>query len=497
MRTSFITRALCGLSVAVASAMLPLSDLASTSTPITTPAAHDLAAPIVGGATTPSGNGWWEVGSDGGIFTFGDAQYLGSTGAMHLNQPIVGMASTPSGHGYWLVARDGGIFTFGDAGYFGSTGAIALNQPIVGMASTRSGNGYWLVARDGGIFAFGDAHYYGSTGGIRLNQPIVGMGARPTSNGYWLVAADGGVFNFGATGFYGSAAATGLSAPAVAIVSSSTGRGYWISASDGSVESFGDASTENSVSDLTAAVVGAARAVGGALRVIVADTTSALLNNGQVTLSQAALTSVSNSFSYLATNDNGSPVRWNPCQSIHYVTNLAEGPAGALSVVQEAVARLSAATGVPWVYDGTTSEIPTAERPPVQSQYGSGWAPVEIAWAQPSQTDLLAVGDYLGEGGSWWVEPGNGVKVYITGAVAINADNTANLAASFGAGTTLGKLLLHELGHVMGLGHTQDASQVMYPTLLPAQSAVSYGAGDLTGLHALGSSAGCLTEPTP
>jgi hypothetical protein len=74
------------------------------------------------------------VASDGGIFSFGDAGYFGSTGAVHLNKPIVGMAATPDGKGYWLVASDGGIFSFGDAGYFGSTGAVHLNKPIVGMA---------------------------------------------------------------------------------------------------------------------------------------------------------------------------------------------------------------------------------------------------------------------------------------------------------------------------------------------------------------------------
>jgi hypothetical protein len=83
----------------------------------------------------------------------GDAQFYGSTGAIHLNMPIVGMASTPTGHGYWLVASDGGIFSFGDAVFYGSTGAITLNKPIVGMASTPTGHGYWLVASDGGIFA--------------------------------------------------------------------------------------------------------------------------------------------------------------------------------------------------------------------------------------------------------------------------------------------------------------------------------------------------------
>ena len=83
-------------------------------------------------------------------------------GGMPLNRPIVGMASTPDGGGYWEVASDGGIFSFGDAQFYGSTGNIALNKPIVGMASTPDGRGYWMVASDGGIFSFGDAQFYGS-----------------------------------------------------------------------------------------------------------------------------------------------------------------------------------------------------------------------------------------------------------------------------------------------------------------------------------------------
>ena len=53
---------------------------------------------------------------------------------MRLNKPIVGMAPTPDGNGYWLVATDGGIFSYGDAQFYGSTGSIQLNKPIVGMA---------------------------------------------------------------------------------------------------------------------------------------------------------------------------------------------------------------------------------------------------------------------------------------------------------------------------------------------------------------------------
>jgi hypothetical protein len=119
------------------------------------------------------------VASDGGIFSFGSAQFYGSTGNITLNKPIVGMASTPDGHGYWTVASDGGIFSFGDAQFYGSMGGSHLNKPIVLMASTPDGHGYWLVASDGGIFSFGDAGFLGSMGGSHLNKPIVAMGARP------------------------------------------------------------------------------------------------------------------------------------------------------------------------------------------------------------------------------------------------------------------------------------------------------------------------------
>ena len=116
--------------------------------------------------------GYWQVASDGGIFTFGAVGFYGSTGAMRLNKPIVGMAGTPDHRGYWLVASDGGVFAFGDAGFYGSTGNIVLNKPIVGMIPTVDGAGYYLIASDGGVFAFGDAPFYGSAGSDNLAYPV-------------------------------------------------------------------------------------------------------------------------------------------------------------------------------------------------------------------------------------------------------------------------------------------------------------------------------------
>jgi SpoIID/LytB domain protein len=202
--------------------------------------------PVIGMAATKSGKGYWLVASDGGIFAYGDAasRFYGSTGGMRLNQPIVGMARTPSGNGYWLVASDGGIFSYGDAAsrFFGSMGGKRLNQPIVGMVPTSTGNGYWLVASDGGIFAFGDAasHFYGSTGSMRLARPIIAMAALPNDSGYWLVGADGGIFAFNAP-FYGSLPGRKVVLTATGMRPTVSGGGYLIAASNGDVNSFGDA----------------------------------------------------------------------------------------------------------------------------------------------------------------------------------------------------------------------------------------------------------------
>jgi hypothetical protein len=134
-------------------------------------AAGTVVHPAVGMAATPDGKGYWEVASDGGIFTYGDATFAGSVGGQRLNAPVVGMAATPDGKGYWEVASDGGIFTFGDALFAGSVGGQRLNAPVVGMAVTPDGKGNWEVASDGGIFTSGDALFAGSAAGLTPPGP--------------------------------------------------------------------------------------------------------------------------------------------------------------------------------------------------------------------------------------------------------------------------------------------------------------------------------------
>ncbi|HEY5096768.1 MAG TPA: hypothetical protein VII46_01925, partial [Acidimicrobiales bacterium] len=98
-------------------------------------------------AGPPASDNFWLATPSGSLNGFG-VPSLGSPA--HLNQPVVALAATSDTQGYWMVASDGGVFTYGDARFFGSTGNIHLNRPIVGLTPTPDGNGYWMVASDGG-----------------------------------------------------------------------------------------------------------------------------------------------------------------------------------------------------------------------------------------------------------------------------------------------------------------------------------------------------------
>ncbi len=215
-----------------------------------------VAGPFAVAVSAPAGappqHGYWLVGADGGIFTFGSAAFYGSTGGLRLQRPVVGITPSADRRGYWLVASDGGIFAFGDSGFFGSLPGLGfrpagtpgsgpdLQAPVVAVVPSFDGGGYFMVASDGGVFAFGDARFAGSCPSIGgCSGPAVAVLPDATGDGYWLVTATGGVYAFG------DAPALGAPGPRAAPVTSAVrtpdGGGYWILFADGSVAAFGDA----------------------------------------------------------------------------------------------------------------------------------------------------------------------------------------------------------------------------------------------------------------
>jgi hypothetical protein len=231
----------------------------STTTPTTTPPSAATTPPSpstyqpkpVTSPTTTASHGYWLVGSDGGIFTFGSAQFHGSTGSLPLQRPMVGIVPTTDDGGYWLDASDGGVFAFGDSRYYGSVPGLglhpagsgqpnSLDAPIVGMVPSADGGGYFMVASDGGVFAFGDARFAGSCPGIGgCSGAAVAVMPDASGNGYWLVTQTGHVYAFGDAPYYG--APGNQRSTVTSAVRTPDGRGYWILFADGSVDAYGDA----------------------------------------------------------------------------------------------------------------------------------------------------------------------------------------------------------------------------------------------------------------
>ncbi len=192
-------------------------------------------------------------------------------------------------------------------------------------------------------------------------------------------------------------------------------------------------------------------------------------------------------------------LRWNPCQTITYAVNVSALPPGsraaALAEVRTAVGRLSARTGLRFRYRGRTTQVPRSSRLATQS------AELVVAFTSPSRTDFPIGGSTIGYGGRlwyWWSMPAGGRTVYgaaiVRGFVVLDAAGFARLRAGFGPGANRGNVLLHELGHAVGLDHTALRSTLMYPQLR-AGGPNGYAAGDRAGLARVGRRAGCIAVP--
>jgi hypothetical protein len=182
-------------------------------------------------------------------------------------------------------------------------------------------------------------------------------------------------------------------------------------------------------------------------------------------------------------------VAYDPCRPVHYVVRPEYAPAGSEGLVQAAVAEVSAATGLQFVDDGTTTEAPTEDRDLYQPElYGKRWVPVLITWTSPSEIPGLA-GDVAGLGGSGYAQTPGQPLVLTGGQVQLDAPDAVNTLLYPDGQAYLKAIIMHELAHVVGLDHVDDPDQLMYP----AGSAVSFGEGDRAGLALLGTGP-CVPE---
>ena len=191
----------------------------------------------------------------------------------------------------------------------------------------------------------------------------------------------------------------------------------------------------------------------------------------------------SQSYKFLVVNDDGSPVGYSPCRPLHYVVNETLAPEGAAHLVHDAIRTIGSATGITFIHDGETAEEPSAERDPYQpATYGDRWAPLLISWTTPEAAPKLK-GQVIGTGGSTHYSFNGGPKSYVTGSLELDSPQIdLELERPDGAQYATA-VILHELGHVMGLEHVDDPLQLMYPEIGTPDG---LAAGDLSGLRELG-----------
>ncbi len=192
-------------------------------------------------------------------------------------------------------------------------------------------------------------------------------------------------------------------------------------------------------------------------------------------------------------NDDGVPVRWDPCEPIELVLAPDGWPDGTRADLEAAIDTLQRASGLDLDVVGTTDERPSGSRLPYQPErYGDRWAPVLVAWAEPGEAGLplrdidrgVAVPVAVGADGD---------RTYVSGQVVFNLERDDLEPGDADRQSSWQATILHELAHLLGLAHVDDPEQLMYT--YPGEGPVTLGDGDRRGLEAVGEGHDCRPAP--
>jgi hypothetical protein len=187
-------------------------------------------------------------------------------------------------------------------------------------------------------------------------------------------------------------------------------------------------------------------------------------------------------------------LRWNGCEPITYRMN-AKQASPKLRVkadTRAAIRMIELATGFTFEYLGPTKAVPGS---------GGHWpadTDLVISWNTPSETEWGLGPDAVAMGGAikaGWGQIGeqthvDGVQLAQILTAGISIDVTQTLLND----RDQTKVLMHELGHTVGLRHTPARGQIMGQTDYNAP--LRWGRGDMVGLRHLGLAGGCVTPRT-
>jgi hypothetical protein len=203
---------------------------------------------------------------------------------------------------------------------------------------------------------------------------------------------------------------------------------------------------------------------------------------------------VKGGFRFIERAANGDPVRWDPCETITYAINASGISPPIQPDLKEALARVTDVTGIDFEPVGTTRENFFSAYRRMRYRGVIREAELILIWVDHEGYDAILrrlndprpsiafaktmVGLYADR------------DQYFGGIIVLDADATAR--RGFGDTYAHGSVLLHELGHALGLDHVKDPHQLMYSGRRPDLGLTGFAPGDLEGLRRLGEDAGCL-----
>ena len=174
----------------------------------------------------------------------------------------------------------------------------------------------------------------------------------------------------------------------------------------------------------------------------------------------------------------GVPVAYDPCRTVRYEVNVDLAPPGGDRIIRSAVQSISAATGLVFEHVGPTHRLPS------RRVMSSRRLPVLVAWTTPDTVPELA-GRVAGLGGSTAVLDDYADELeYVTGTVSLDAPQLQTVLAQPGGSSHVRAIVMHELGHLVGLDHVSDSNELMHQDNV---GQLDLGPGDREALAALGS----------
>ncbi|MBJ7358749.1 matrixin family metalloprotease [Nocardioides sp.] len=182
------------------------------------------------------------------------------------------------------------------------------------------------------------------------------------------------------------------------------------------------------------------------------------------------------SYAYMHTTSDGDPVSWDHCTAIRYQVNPEGAPGNWRELVDGAFDEMAANSGFVFLDAGETANRTLAG---TFDPRGTRGEPVLVIWSSQGRLHGLQ-GDTVGLGGGAVLEV-RGLPRLVTGVIALDAESHSR---TYDAMSTRDQqlILMHEIGHVLGLDHVNDDRQLMN-TYFDEQTGL--GKGDIAGLKAL------------